>query len=170
MSPDDPNRQLTVVHPDDPDLQHLGVVGDTYTVLVTAEQTAGRYAMIDMLIPPGGGPPPHRHDFEEQFHVLAGEISLTFRGEQLTARAGATVNIPALAPHSFTNATGETARLLCIVSPPGLEQYFAAFGDEVPSRTSPAPKLSEEQLMSKLAAAAPMAERFGIESLPPDSA
>lgn len=52
IAPDDPDRQLTVVSSDDPALQHVGVVGDTYTVLVTAEQTAGRYAMLDMLIPP----------------------------------------------------------------------------------------------------------------------
>jgi hypothetical protein len=34
-----------------------------------------------MLVPPGGGPPPHRHDFEEMFTILDGEIELTFRGE-----------------------------------------------------------------------------------------
>jgi quercetin dioxygenase-like cupin family protein len=26
--------------------------------------------VIDMHVPPGGGPPPHRHDFEEMFTVL----------------------------------------------------------------------------------------------------
>ncbi len=168
IPPDDPDRQLTVVGPDDPDLQHLGVVGDTYTILVTGQQTGNRYAMIDMLIPPDGGPPPHRHDFEEQFHVLEGQISLTFRGEEVTAHAGQTVNIPARAPHSFTNATDQPARLLCLVSPPGIEQYFAAFGDELPSRTSPAPTLSDEQLQQKLEDAAPVADRFRIENLPPD--
>lgn len=92
---------------------------------------------------------------------------LTFRGERVTADAGTTVNIPARAPHSFTNATNQPARLLCIVSPPGMEQFFAAFGDELASRTSPAPKLSDEQLQQKLSDAAPMAERFHIENLPP---
>ena len=167
IGPDDPNRQLTVVDPDDAGLQHLGVVGDTYTVLVTSEQTAGRYALIDMLIPPGGGPPPHRHDFEEQFHVLDGAIVVTFRGENITAGAGQTVNIPALAPHAFTNASDSTARLLCMVSPGGMEKYFAVFGDEVATRTAPAPELSPQDLQSRLRAAAPMAAQFGIENLPP---
>jgi hypothetical protein len=40
---------------------------DAYTILVTGAQTSGRYCLIDMLVPPGGGPPPHRHDFEEMF-------------------------------------------------------------------------------------------------------
>ncbi|MGI8747094.1 MAG: cupin domain-containing protein [Deinococcus sp.] len=89
LPPDDLTRQLTLARPDlDGSLSHLAVVGDTYTVLVTGDETAGRYTLIDMLIPPGGGPGPHRHDFEEMFTVLEGEIELTFRGVQTAARAG----------------------------------------------------------------------------------
>src|SRR5665811_2232824 len=82
IPPDDLSRRATHVQPDDPKLPHLGVVGDTYTVLITGQDTAGRYCLIDMLVPPGGGPPPHRHDFEEMFSVLEGEVELTFRGER----------------------------------------------------------------------------------------
>ena len=91
---DDPTRTLTVVHADDAGLPHLAVVGDTYTVLLSGADTAGRFCLIDMLIPPGGGPAPHRHDFEETFTILEGELTLTFRGETMTAAAGTTVNIP----------------------------------------------------------------------------
>ena len=96
---DDPRRQLAVARPDQDDaLPHLGIVGDTYTILLTGEDTAGRYTLIDMHVPPGGGPPPHRHDFEEMFTVLEGEVELTFRGEHLVARAGETVNVLAERP------------------------------------------------------------------------
>jgi quercetin dioxygenase-like cupin family protein len=71
--PDDTRRTLTLADPDDPGLTHVGVAGGTYAFLVTGKQTAGKYALIDMLIPAGGGPPPHRHDFEEMFHVLEGD-------------------------------------------------------------------------------------------------
>ena len=104
IPPDDPQRRLAIARPDDPALAHLGLVGDTYTILLTGDDTAGRYTLIDMHIPPGGGPPPHRHDFEEMFTVLDGEVELTFRGEHLVARVGETVNVPANAPHAFTNA------------------------------------------------------------------
>jgi quercetin dioxygenase-like cupin family protein len=48
------------------------------------------------------------------FTVLDGEVRVTFRGQTITARAGETINVPANAPHSFTNAadtplTGEPA-------------------------------------------------------------
>jgi hypothetical protein len=67
---DDPARSLTLSRSDNPNLLHIGLVGDTYTILVAGKDTAGRYCLIDMHIPPGGGPPPHRHDFEEMFSVL----------------------------------------------------------------------------------------------------
>ena len=92
-----------------------------------------------MLVPQGGGPPPHRHDFEEMFTVLEGEIEVTFRGEQTRVRAGETVNVPANAPHRFTNAASTPARLLCMCSPAGQEEFFVEIGDPVPSRTSPPP-------------------------------
>jgi hypothetical protein len=49
------------------------------TVLLSGEQTAGRVALLDMLIPAGGGPPPQRHDFEECFHVPEGSVEVTLR-------------------------------------------------------------------------------------------
>ena len=70
IPPDDPHRHLTVARPDEDNaLTHLGVVGDTYTILLSGADTAGRYTLIDMHVPPGGGPPPHRHDFEEMLTI-----------------------------------------------------------------------------------------------------
>src|ERR1700721_3921481 len=104
-------RAPTHVSPDtDDSLPHLGVVGDTYTILVSGADTAGRYTLIDMHVPPGGGPPPHRHDFEEMFTILDGETELTFRGVSTVAAAGSTVNIPANAAHAFKNISDRAAR------------------------------------------------------------
>lgn len=112
---DDLRRKLTVARADQG--EHLGVVGDTYTILISGKDTAGSYCLIDMQVPPGGGPPHHRHDFEESFTVLEGEIEATFRGDKLTVRAGETIHIPSNAPHFFVNAGTKPARLLCICSP-----------------------------------------------------
>src|SRR6266576_6543970 len=95
---DDPRRNLVVANPDISNAQHLGVVGDTYTILLSGMDTAGRFTLIDMHVPPGGGPPPHRHDFEETFILLDGELQATFRVETIVARAGETIHIPANAP------------------------------------------------------------------------
>src|SRR5580704_1161519 len=79
---DDPQRKLVVANPESSDAQHLAVVGDTYTILLSGMDTRGQFTLIDMHVPPGGGPPPHRHDFEETFILLDGELQATFRGEK----------------------------------------------------------------------------------------
>ena len=49
--------ELTIARPDtDQSLTHIGLVGDTYTILVRGEDTAGRYTLIDMHVPPNSGP------------------------------------------------------------------------------------------------------------------
>src|SRR6202451_3283110 len=95
-------------------LLHIGLVGDTYTITVTGEQSDGRFCVIDMYIPPGGGPPPHRHDFEETFILLEGELDVVFRGAKQVARAGQTIHVPANAPHQFRNSSSNASRMLCI--------------------------------------------------------
>src|ERR1039457_4173643 len=164
VPPDDPRRHLAVARPDgDQTLPHLGVVGDTYTILLTGDDTAGRYTLIDMHVPPGGGPPPHRHDFEEMFTVLEGEVELTFRGEHSVARAGE----PANASHAFTNASGRSARLLCICSPPGQENFFLAVGEPVATRTEPPPELDDAARAAFIAKSGALAPQFRTELLRP---
>jgi quercetin dioxygenase-like cupin family protein len=168
IPPDDPHRQLAVARPDeDQSLPHLGVVGDTYTILLSGDDTAGRYTLIDMHVPPGGGPPPHRHDFEEMFTVLDGEVELTFRGEHMVARAGQTVNVPANAPHAFTNASGQPARLLCMCSPSGQENFFRQVGAPVATRTEPPPPLDEAAQAAFIAKSQALAPQYSTELLPP---
>lgn len=155
---DDPQRNLAVASSDHPKQPHIGLVGDTYTILLTGQDTAGRYSLIDMHIPPGGGPPPHRHDFEESFTVLEGEIEATFRGQHSTVRAGQTINIPANAPHQFRNKSEQPARLLCICSPAGQEEFFMQLGVPVATRTTAPPKpdpAGEAEFIAKVRALAP---------------
>ena len=146
---DDLNRQLTVADADGEELQRVSIVGNNYTILVSGAQTAGRYCLIDMLVPDGGGPPPHRHDFEEMFTLLEGELEFTFRGKTQTVRAGSTVNIPANAPHVFKNKSGKTVHMLCMCTPAGQEELFLAVGFPIDSRTSPPPKPSAEEQAEK---------------------
>src|SRR6266852_3918980 len=80
---DDPRRNLVVANPDNSNAQHLGVVGDTYTILLSGMDTAGRFTLIDMHVPPGGGPPPHRDDFEETFILLDGNCKLLSEGRSV---------------------------------------------------------------------------------------
>jgi quercetin dioxygenase-like cupin family protein len=168
---DDPSRELTVARPDeDQGLPHIGLVGDTYTILISGEATAGKYTLIDMHVPPGGGPPPHRHDFEEMFTILEGEVEVTFRGETLTARAGETINVPANAPHAFTNAGDGPSRLLCFCAPAGQDEFFALVGQPVASRTEPPPALDPAAQAAFVAKVRSLAPLYRTALLPPPGA
>jgi quercetin dioxygenase-like cupin family protein len=167
LPPDDLNRPLTISRCDDLSLPHIGLVGDTYTTTVSGEDTDGRFCVIDMHIPPGGGPGPHRHDFEETFIVLEGEMEVTFRGEKSTVRAGSTINIPANAPHQFHNASFHAVRLLCICSPAGNERFFEEVGVRVATRTTAPPLLDEEQQSAFLKKAQQIAPKYRTELLKP---
>ena len=153
---DDPKRRLTV-----------SVVGDTYTILVSGAQTAGRYCLIDMLVPNGSGPPPHRHDFEEMFTLLEGELEFTFRDQTQTVRAGSTVNIPANAPHVFKNKSGETVRMLCMCTPAGQDEFFMEVGTPVESRTAFAPEQSDEEKAEFIKKVLALAPKYRTELLKP---
>jgi quercetin dioxygenase-like cupin family protein len=164
---DDPNRKLTVADPDGAGVRHVSVVGDTYTILVSGAQTAGRYCLIDMLVPDGSGPPPHRHDFEEMFTLLEGELEFTFRGETRTIRAGFTVNIPANAPHVFKNKSGKMVRMLCMCTPAGQEEFFMEVGTPVESRTALTPEQSDEEKTEFIKKVLALAPKYRTELLKP---
>jgi quercetin dioxygenase-like cupin family protein len=160
---DDLSRSLVTRKVDEP--PHLGVAGDTYTILLRGEDTAGRYCLIDMHVPPGGGPPPHRHDFEETFTLLEGELEFTFRGKKMTAKAGETVHIPANAPHMFHNGSEGAARMLCICAPAAQEMFFEQIGVRVGTRTEAPPKPDAAQAQEMKKKAVMLAPKYRTEML-----
>src|ERR687891_2811031 len=82
----------------------IAVVGDVYRFLATGEDTNGKYAVCEAIVPPGGGPPPHVHSREEEgFYILKGEITFTVNGEKVVAKAGTFANMPVGTLHSFKN-------------------------------------------------------------------
>ncbi len=165
---DDLTRMLTLAQPDTNEkLPHIGLVGDTYTILLSGADTAGRFCLIDMHVPPQGGPGPHRHDFEETFILLEGEIEATFRGKSSIVHAGETVHIPANAPHQFRNTSSQPARMLCICSPSGQEDFFREVGVPVATRTTPPPRLDPAALAKFIAKAEALAPKYRTELLKP---
>jgi len=166
VPPDDRTRSLKIAQLEqEQSLPHIGLVGDTYTITVSGRDTAGRFCVIDMHIPPGGGPPPHRHDFEETFILLEGEMDATFRGKKTTIRAGETINVPANAPHQFHNASSQPTRLLCICSPAGQENFFLEVGTPVATRTTPPPKFDAKQQAEFIQKVKALAPKYRTELL-----
>ncbi|WP_345325885.1 cupin domain-containing protein [Novipirellula rosea] len=144
----------------------IAVVGDVYRFLATGEETRGKYAMWEAIVPPGGGPPPHIHSREEEsFYILEGEITFHVGDERIVATPGTFANMPVGSLHSFKNETDKTARMILSVAPAGLEQMFFEVG--VPLKAGSAEALPPtKQEIEKLLAVAP---NYGIEIKLPKS-
>ena len=143
----------------------IAVVGDVYRFLVTGEETNGKYALWEALVPPGGGPPPHVHSQEEEgFFVLEGEITFTINGEKIQARAGTFANMPVGTPHSFKNESDHPAKMLISVAPAGLEQRFFEVGVPLEEGATTALPPTKEEI-GKLLAIAP---NYGVTILLPE--
>ena len=138
----------------------LAVVGDVYRFMATGENTNGKYAMWEAIVPPGGGPPPHVHSREEEgFYILEGEITFQIGEKRVVATTGTFANMPVGTPHSFKNESGRPARMLISVAPAGLEQMFFEVGvalTEGATTALPPTKAEIEKMLE-------VAPRYGIE-------
>ena len=139
--------------------QTVAVVGDVYRFMATGDETDGKYAMFEAVVPPGGGPPPHIHSREEEsFYVLEGEITFQVGDDRFVAKAGTFANMPVGSLHSFRNDTDKLARMIISVAPAGLEKMFLDVGQPVAfGQQAPPPSKAE---IDKLLAVAPS---YGIE-------
>ena len=100
--------------------------GDRVTFHLTGEQTGGACALFTVETPPGGGPPIHRHEREDEiFHVLEGRAEFYKDGAWTAVPAGSTVFMPRGSVHSFRNAGDTVLRQLIQTIPAGFDTFFA---------------------------------------------
>jgi quercetin dioxygenase-like cupin family protein len=122
------NPILTI---DETEGKKLKIAGGNYRIIISGKQTNGEYAVIEMSVPPGAGPNPHAHsDFTETFFVLEGEVSFKSELGSYTAKKNSFVNIPKGGiVHGFKNRSDKPAKLLCTVTPAGLDDLFKEMED-----------------------------------------
>ena len=74
--------------------------------------------------------PPHVHqDHDEWSYVLEGRIGARVGDDEFIADAGSYILKPRHIPHVFWNPDDAPARILEIITPSGLEEMFARFGE-----------------------------------------
>ncbi|GAA4160644.1 cupin domain-containing protein [Chryseobacterium ginsenosidimutans] len=128
--------------------KRLGVAGGNYRIIVSGDDTNQSYAVIEMTVPPGGGPPPHSHpDTHETFYVLEGEVEFKTEQGRTTVSEGGFVMIPFGGDiHCFKNTSYSFAKIICTVMPAGLEKIFEAIGQPVKENEFlPVPEMTEER-------------------------
>ena len=77
------------------------VVGDILNVLLDGADTAGAFALFNVTVPPGGGPPLHVHHREDEFfYILEGEAEFMVAGQRSRVGAGTLGIGPKDIPHT----------------------------------------------------------------------
>ena len=138
--------------------------GELMTFLLTGEETGGTLFVSELSVAPGGGTPPHIHHREDEaFRVLEGTLTIQVGGDTITASAGDFAFLPRGIAHSFKNASDGYAKALVLITPAGLEGFFAEVFESAADRTATPPPPSEE-LIGRALATAPT---YGLELLPP---
>ena len=129
------------------------VLGEQVTCRAASEDTDGTFSMFEVVSPPGGGPPLHLHEREdESFYVLDGELLVQSGDRRFTAAPGAFVRFPRGTVHAYRNATDRPVRLLVVVTPGGYEGFFEAMS-QVPIPADGPPDFG--QVIA-------VAQRFGV--------
>jgi mannose-6-phosphate isomerase-like protein (cupin superfamily) len=145
------------------DCDAISLLGDIYTILVTGEESGGKYAWAEAVVGPGNGVPPHLHTREdESFYILEGQLDFMVDGREVAVSAGTILHVPLGTVHAYKNNSGKPAKYLVQTVPSGFEKMLAECGQPVPAGTSPiAPR---EEDIQRLLSVAP---KYGIEILPP---
>ena len=145
----------------------VSLVGNTYRILASGNETNGEYAMIEMLVPPGGGPGPHAHaGFNETFYVIEGEVEVRSEAGSYLAAKGSFINIPKGGiVHCFKNKSDKIAQLLCTVVPAGLENFFEEIGEPVEHGQILPARAMDEAYVKRLQV---VAASYGQQIYPPN--
>ncbi|MEZ5103958.1 MAG: cupin domain-containing protein [Draconibacterium sp.] len=131
--------------------EKLVVLTNVINVLVSNLETENEYAIFEENVPPLGGPPPHMHPDEEIFYILKGEFEFILNDLQNPFKAlqGSVVHVPSNALHTFKNVGNTPGKMVVILSPGKLLDYFRKIGTKM-NKDSDLPDMGKVPDFSKL--------------------
>jgi mannose-6-phosphate isomerase-like protein (cupin superfamily) len=122
----------------------LWFLGTLARIKLDAEQTNGRFALWEAVLPRDAAPPLHSHPQDETFYVLEGDVTVWIVEPGLAedpgsppawvesrgrlCRAGATTYSPGGMPHTF-RVESDTARMLVLSTPAGIEDMVRGLAE-----------------------------------------
>lgn len=134
----------------------LSVLGISMRNRSHGRETGGVVSAVESHDVPGGGPPPHVHQREDEtFQILDGDSEWTVGEETFTAGEGSTIFAPRGVPHTDRCLGPTPGRLLCVITPAGFEGFFEDIGAMSPEQQQDIPRVIE------------IARTYGLEFLPP---
>ncbi|MDD1523497.1 MULTISPECIES: cupin domain-containing protein [Bradyrhizobium] len=103
--------------------------GQRQSIIAGEAETNGRYTLSHSLIEKGAGASEHAHGAEaEAFYILRGELEFTIAGQKKQLRRGDFLHVEPGLAYSFDPVGAESAEVLVIYAPAGLERFIAEVG------------------------------------------
>jgi quercetin dioxygenase-like cupin family protein len=119
--------------------QRIVILAGYMEWILTPAETDGHYCMLEAVIPPGAGVPPHQHVDQEAFYIVEGALEAVRLGpaglEWFPVSAGDSIHVPGNEIHGFRNAGTTNARTL-VTATAGLAAFIAEAGIPIPPGTS----------------------------------
>ena len=141
----------------------LWFLANRAVVQVDGDETGGAWSAVELTGAHGDMPPLHKHDAEEAFYVLDGELTLLTPGTELRLRTGECAVTPRGVSHVY-RVESEQARWLALCSPSGFERFVAELSAPAESDGLPPHPTVDPELVAAVAA------KHGIEILGPPGA
>ena len=133
------------------------------TFKALAEDTGGRLAVWEQLLPHRSSPPLHvHHGDDEAWFVLDGVLTFQVQDTTFAAEAGSFVWAPRGLPHTF-RVDSPTARVLGLALPAGFDRFVLATGRPAEWATLPPPPEGPPDMGALVGAA----REHGMEVLGP---
>jgi len=110
----------------------------TTNVLLHSDETGGHVSVTEIVVPPHtAGPPLHRHDFDEAFYVLEGELIFQAGDALVTKGAGELFFAARNLAHALANHSDAAARYVLVCTPAGFERHWARIAAEAAGVAAP---------------------------------
>jgi quercetin dioxygenase-like cupin family protein len=106
------------------------VLGDLYTFKAVGEDTGKAYALVEIIVQPQNGTPPHIHSHEDEaFYIQEGELEFQLDEQIVVATPGTFLHSPKGQLHRFTNVGTQPAAEIThspTVTPADIEKVLTA--------------------------------------------
>jgi quercetin dioxygenase-like cupin family protein len=148
-------------------------MGSIMSFLIRAQDTDGRFSMVEYRARPGNEPPPHVHLFEHEiFSVLEGKIEFHIEDQVETVDPGKTIFLPKRKAHAFYIRSEYLRTLIISVAtteePAALDRYFASMAKRATSMDIPTDAVT--YLKDDPSHAVETGKKYGIKMLSPEEA
>ena len=109
----------------------LNVLGMPLTMLCEASETGGSWSLFEEAVPFGMGPPAHRHDWDEAYYILDGEVDFEIDGKHVKSSTGDFSYLPRNTIHGFKGASEAPAKVLIFAAPAHGSEFFHELNQEI---------------------------------------